>query len=597
MNDIFNKKKSNKIIACIVTLLLAVCFLPGGTAVLAASEQPEGEVVIIYTNDVHCAADGYSAVSAMKKEWQAAKGKNNVTLVDAGDAFQGEVIGTLSKGQYIVDIMNKTGYDVFAPGNHDFDYGVARLFELTAWLDATTVSSNFIDLKYGDTTFVPYAIIDYGFMKIAYVGVTTPESFTKSTPAYFQDASGNYIYGFSEDLSGEKLYKAVQSAVDAARSEGADNVIAVGHLGVEEQSTPWRSKDVIANTTGIDAFIDGHSHTVMEGELVKNKEGKETLLTQTGTKLENIGRMTVSADGSIKTELVAVEDYAGRDEEVQAFIEEIKSRYADDLAVLIGHTDFALITDDPETGERVIRQRETNLGNLCADAVRYVLGNGSGGPADAAILNGGGIRAGVEAGDITVGDVIAVHPFNNAGCVVEATGQQIVDALEMAARFSPEENGGFLHVSGMTYAIDPGIQSSVVTDDKESFVSIDGPRRVKDVTIGGEPIDLTKTYTLASHNYLLLNGGDGLNIFIDNKVLVEPVMLDNQILSAYIGEYLGGVVGDEYSNLYGQGRITIIGAQTGTDYTNLWIVVAVLIVLAAILTVVYLQKRKASKVK
>jgi len=597
MNDIFSKKQHNKIIASIVTLLLAVWFLPGGTAVLATSEQAAGEVVIIYTNDVHCAADGYSAVSAMKKEWQAAKGKNNVTLVDAGDAFQGEAIGTLSKGQYLVDIMNKTGYDVLAPGNHDFDYGVARLFELTAGLDAITVSSNFIDLKNDDTVFVPYTIMNYGFMKIAYVGVTTPESFTKSTPAYFQDASGNYIYSFSEDLSGEKLYRAVQGAVDAAIEEGADYVIAIGHLGVEEQSVPWRSSDVIANTAGINAFIDGHSHTVMEGQLVKNKDGKDTLLTQTGTKIENIGRMTVSADGSIKTELVAVEDYTGRDEEVQAFIEDIESRYADDLAVLIGYTDFALITDDPETGERVIRQRETNLGNLCADAIRYVLGNGSGGPADAAILNGGGIRAGIEAGDITMGDVIAVHPFNNAGCVVEATGQQIVDALEMAARFSPEENGGFLHVSGMTYAIDPGIQSSVTTDDKESYVSIDGPRRVKDVTIGGEPIDLSKTYTLASHSYLLLNGGDGLNIFMNNKVLVEPVMLDNQILSTYIGEYLGGVVGDEYSKPDGQGRITIIGAQAGTGYTNLWIAIAVLLVLAAIMIAVHLQKKKVSKVR
>ncbi len=151
-----------------------------------------------------------------------------------------------------------------------------------------------------------------------------------------------------------------------------------------------------------------------------------------------------------------------------------------------------------------------------------------------------------------------MHPFNNVCCVVEATGQEILDALEMASRVAPEENGGFLHVSGLSYAIDTAVAPTVVTDEKKNFVEVSGERRVKNVLVGGEPIDPEKIYTLASHNYMLLNGGDGINMFRDNEVVVQPVMLDNLVLITYIQDFLKGTVGTEYADPYGQGRIEIL---------------------------------------
>jgi len=556
--------------ASLLFSLLLVSSLLTGAPALAAATPPvaPGDIVIVYTNDVHCAVDqktdsagavttiGYAGVEAFKKDMQSAVGASDVTLVDAGDAMQGDAIGTLSKGQYLVDIMNQVGYDVFVPGNHEFDYGMARMQELMAELHAKVISSNFTDLLTGRSVYDPYTIIDYGSKKIAYVGITTPESFTKSTPAYFKNASGDYIYGFCEGNKGQDLYDNVQRSVDAARAAGADYVIAVGHLGVEGQSAPWRSTDVIAHTTGIDAFIDGHSHTVMEGEMIKNSSGQDVLLTQTGTQLQNIGQMVITPGGQISTSLIA--GYSKQDPDTLAFIANIESQYAGLLAQVIGKAGVDLVTDDPATGKRLVRSGETNLGDLCADAFRYVLGNGSGKPADIGLCNGGGIRAPIAKGDITYGDLIAVYPFNNVGCVIKATGQQILDALEMSARFAPDENGGFLQVSGMTYAIDPSIPSSVVTDAKGLFVSVSGARRVFDVKVGGVPIDPAKAYTVASQNYTLLENGDGYTMFDNDDIVVQPVILDNQILISYITDNLAGVVSSQYANPYGQGRIKFL---------------------------------------
>jgi 2',3'-cyclic-nucleotide 2'-phosphodiesterase (5'-nucleotidase family) len=580
------KRGAALLLSFAMVFTLATVPAPAETA-RAAGETPQSEsdVVIVYTNDVHCGAQqakdtggvvtniGYAGVAAYVNEAEDLVGAEHVTLVDAGDAVQGDAIGTLSRGQYLVDIMNFIGYDVFVPGNHEFDYGMARMAELMNGLNAEVVSSNFTDLANNKLVHKPYTVIDYGDTEIAYVGITTPESFTKSTPAYFQDAQGEYIYGFKEGGDGAELYAAVQGAVDAARAELAsdtysgarDIVIAVGHLGVDAQSAPWRSVDVIANTSGIDAFIDGHSHSVTESDRVKNKKSEDVLLTQTGTKLAHIGRMTISAeDGSVTAELVT--GYGGQDADALAYIDGIYAEFAADLAEKVGETRVALTTTDPATGARIVRSRETNLGDLAADAYRFVLGNGktgaAAGPADIAFVNGGGIRVNIDAGDISFGEVIAVHPFNNVGCVVEATGQEILDALETASRSAPNENGGFLQVSGLSYAIDTTVPSSVVTDDKGMFVSVAGARRVKDVKVGDAPIDAAKIYTLASHNYMLLDGGDGINMFRDNEIVVQPVILDNQILIRYIQEYLDGTVGEDYAAPYGAGRIRVLLAET-----------------------------------
>ena len=545
----------------LVSALLSVSLSLALAGPALAAEPGENDIVILHTNDVHCGIeDGltYAGVSAYAKEMEAQYGADRVTLVDAGDAVQGGPIGTLTQGEYLVDIMNQVGYDIFTPGNHEFDYQIPRLLELTELLDAQTISSNFVDLTTGESVFQPYTVLDYGDVQVGYVGITTPESFTKSTPAYFQDENGNYIYGFCEGNNGQDLYDNVQASVDAARADGADYVVAVAHLGIEETSAPWRSTDVIANTTGIDVMIDGHSHSTIDGQQVANEEGEMVLLNQTGTKLSAVGKIVIDPDtGDITAELVT--DYAGRDADTQAFVDGINAEFADVLNQVVAHSDVSLTTVDPTSGERIIRNLETNLGDLCADAYRTVL------EADVGLVNGGGIRADIPAGDVTYGQIINVHPYSNQATSVRATGPQLLDALEMGARNNPGENGGFLQVSGMTYTIDTTIPSGVVTDDKGNFVRVDGEYRVKDVTVNGEPLDVNKTYVVASHDYMLLDGGDGMVMFQGDEVVKDRVMPDNQVLIQYIRDSLGGSVGADYADPYGQGRITVLTEASAPD--------------------------------
>ncbi len=530
-------------------ILIIMLVFMNSTAAFAISTD---DIVVLYTNDVHCSVDegiGYAGLAAYQKDMEAIYGASDVTLVDLGDAVQGAAIGTLSKGELLVDIMNEVGYDVVTLGNHEFDYGMARALELMEMQNAEVVSCNFTDLMEAQLVYEPYAIIDYGNAQVAYVGITTPESFTKSTPAYFQDEQGNYIYGFCEDATGAALYQAVQEAVDAAVSEGADYVVALGHLGVDPDSAPWRSYDVIANTTGIDAFLDGHSHSVIPSEIVKNKIGREVVLSSTGTKLTAIGKLIIDANGDITTELVT--DYTEKDPSVAEFVQNIKDQFEDILKTVVARTDVELTVNDPKTGSRMVRTLETNLGDLCADAYRSEMGT------DIAFVNGGGVRASIPAGDITYEQIIAVHPFGNMATVVEATGQEILDALEMGARSAPNENGGFLQVSGLSYEIDATRKSNVVLDEKKNFVMVDGLYRVKNVMIGDAPLDLNKTYTLASHNYMLKSGGDGINMFMDNVILQDEVLIDNQVLINYILMELDGIVGETYADPYGSERITV----------------------------------------
>lgn len=521
----------------------------------------EGDIVVLYTNDVHCAVAqddenqvlGYAKVAALKEELEEAG--SEVILVDAGDAIQGEAIGTLSSGEYLVQIMDEVGYDIAVPGNHEFDYGMEQFLKLAEEADYDYISANFTDLTTGEPVFDAYEIEEEGGVKIAFVGVCTPKTITSSTPVYFQNDAGEYIYGFRQDEIGAALYDCVQSAVDAARAEGADYVIAVTHLGIEAECSPWMSTELIGNTNGIDVVLDGHSHSTIEGDLVKNKDGANVLMTSTGTKLSAIGKLTIAEDGALSSELVY--DYEGSDPEVEAFIAGIQAEFEETLNQVVAKTDVALVINEPSTLDkeekiRLVRNAETNLGDLCADAYRYVSG------ADVALVNGGGIRTDILAGDITYDDIISVHPFGNELCMVEATGQQILDALEMGARVTPEENGGFLQVSGLTYEIHTDMESTVKLDENGMFQGMLGDYRVQNVMIGDEPLDPDKTYTVASHNYMLKNAGDGINMFTECELLLEDIMLDNQVLITYITEGLGGVVGEEYAEPYGQGRIVAV---------------------------------------
>ncbi|MBM6938963.1 5'-nucleotidase C-terminal domain-containing protein [Pseudoflavonifractor phocaeensis] len=559
-------KQPNKALSLLLAAAMTV-----GLSVPALAAEEDGKIVILHTNDVHCGIDqaaddsgavtnlGYATVAAYKDKMEQTYGAENVTLVDAGDAIQGGPIGTLSKGSYIVDIMNQVGYDLAIPGNHEFDYGMDNFLTLAKeQAQYTYLCANLTDLE-GNPVLDAYKLVEYGDVTVGYVGIDTPESFTKSTPTYFQDAEGNYIYSFAQGNEGKDLYDAVQNAVDAAAKAGADYVVAIGHLGNEGSTDVWTSKSVIANTTGIDVFIDGHSHESYE-ETVKNADGEDVYLAQTGTKLASIGQVVIdTATGDITCSLVS--DFTEADAETADFIAKINDEFADVLQKVVAKTDVALTTLDPVTGERAVRSAETNLGDLCADAYRAMLG------ADIAFVNGGGIRADIAAGDITYEAIINVHPFGNEACLVETTGQDILDALEMGARLCPEENGGFLQVSGLTYTIDTTIPSSVVLNDESEFVKVDGAYRVKDVMVGGEPLDLNKTYTLASHNYMLKSGGDGFVMFKDDTLLQDSVMIDNAVLINYIVDKLDGVVGEAYANPTGDGRITVVTeAASGNWY-------------------------------
>ncbi len=535
--------------------------------------EPAGpkDIVILYTNDVHCGVTdgiGYVGVARVRAALEAA-GKE-VILVDNGDSVQGDVIGTLSKGEAIVELMNDVGYDVAVIGNHEFDYGMDQFKKNVSLAKFQYVCCNFIDIATGEPYLKPYTIIEKGGKKIAFVGIDTPEAFTKSTPKYFQDGEGNYIYSFCEGNNGQDLCDKVQATVDAARAEGADYVIALAHLGIDSQSEPWTASNVIENTTGIDVMLDGHSHTDFKRDIgqdsvmVKNKDGNEVLHSSTGTKLANVGILTIAGDAisaklldasamKFMDEIGLLADDGGVGEIVKAAL----AKNEELVNTVVAHTDVDLVIKDPVSGERIVRNQETNLGDLCADAYRAM------GETDIAFVNGGGVRDTIPAGDVTYGQIIKVHPFGNALCTVEVTGQEVLDALEMSVSSMPGESGGFLHVSGLKFTVDMNVDSTVVKDEKKMFVEVAGDRRVKDVEVLQEdgtyaPIDPNKTYTLASHNYMLKDMGDGYTMFADNHYLSEDVMLDNQVLINYIVEKLGGTVGSDYADPYGQGRITII---------------------------------------
>lgn len=553
------RKLRKSCVGICLALALALTLL-GGCAAPARGE----DIVILYTDDVHGAVDtdiGYAGLAAYRQQLE--EKTPYVTLVDCGDALQGDTLGAVSQGEYLVELMNLVGYDFAVLGNHEFDYGMEQLKTLLEQADAQYLGCNIRYTGSGESAvsaLKPYEIVDYGGVQVAFLGISTPESIAKSTPAYFMDDAGQYLYDFYGG-SGEELYGQVQSTVEKCREEGADYVVALAHLGDDETSAPFRSTDVIAATTGIDVVLDGHSHSVIPCDVVKNKDGEDVLLSSTGTGLINIGQLVITAGGNLTVGLIGT--YPEADEAIAASIHTLQGQYEEALAQVIGHTEVTLTTE--EEGIRLIRNRETNLGDFCADAYRAVAG------ADIALVNGGGIRADLNAGDVTYGDILAVHPYGNTLCVVEATGQEILDALEMGSRATLAEtgdgesaigeSGGFLQVSGLRYTIDTSVESTVEVDEAGMFVSCGEERRVRDVQVLQEdgsyaPIDAAETYTVASHSYLIKEGGDGLNMFWDNTLTIDGGMMDYEILITYLEDILGGTIGEEYATP--QGRINVV---------------------------------------
>ncbi len=543
-------------------LLALVMVMALGATVGAEGAERTGDVVILFTSDIHCGIDegfGYAGLQAIR-EYLTAQG-NEVLLVDNGDNIQGEPIGTMSQGEICLDLMNAMKYDVAIPGNHEFDYGMEQFLKLAEKANFPYISCNFN--KDGELVFEPFVIKEAGGAKIAFVGVTTPQTLTSSTPRYFQDENGKFVYGFQQDETGEGVYNAVQNAVDAAREAGADYVVVMGHMGNEASATPWTYADVISHTSGIDVFLDGHSHDT-EQVAMKDKDGRQVLRSACGTKLSGIGWCRIAADGKVTAGLytwnngASVPAMLGVKNTMSEAVSKAMDKLNKQLKLVVAKTAVNLTINDPtevdENGKpiRMIRRAETNLGDLCADA--YLDQSG----ADIAFVNGGGIRVDIPAGDITLNDILKVHPFGNEMCVIEVTGQQILDALEWGARAVPSENGGFLQVAGLTYEIHSYIESTCTKDENGLFTGVKGERRVQNVLVGGKPIDPKATYTLASHNYMLLNQGDGFSMFAGAKVLQNCVKLDNQVLIDYITQTLGGTVGEEYDDPLGQGRITFV---------------------------------------
>ncbi len=509
------------------------------------------DIVVLFTSDVHSSVNSgwtYSGIDVIRKEL-IAKG-HNVILVDNGDSIQGEALATMTTGSANIELVNALGYDIATIGNHEFDYGMDRFMELVEMADFPYISSNFN--KSGELVFDPYIIKDIDNTRIAFVGITTPWTLSTSTPAYFMDKDGNYIYGFMQSEDGKDFYAAVQKAVDEARAEGADSVIAMAHLGNEADCSPYTYADVIENTTGIDVLIDGHSHD-RDQVTMKNKAGEEVLRSACGNKLEAIGYVRITAEGKFSTGLYKWDnddnavDVLGLESVMNEAYKEARLNLDAALAEVVATSKVDLLTKDPVTDVRIVRNEETAIGGLCADAYRYISG------ADIALVNGGGIRADIRKGDITREDILKIHPFGNMLCVCEATGQEILDALEFSVHSWPGEFGGWLCPSGIRYEVHIFIDSSVETDVNGMFVGVNGEYRVKNVYIGDEQLDLSKTYTVASHNYKLQNMGDGYSMFADNVFTQDCVMLDNQVLIKYITEGLGEVIGQEYAEP--QGRI------------------------------------------
>ena len=561
------KKKAGKLLSLVLSAaMLCTLVLPASAAEETGNEDG---VVVLYTNDVHTYIDNnvgegnetgltYSKVAALKDSY------DNALLVDAGDHIQGTAYGGLDKGETIIKLMNAAGYDAATLGNHEFDYGMEGCMQAIEWAQFSYLSCNFYHEKdgvAGDPVLDSYKVFEVDGVKVAFVGVTTPESFTKSTPAYFQDENGNYIYGIAGGEDGSALYAAVQTAIDAASKE-ADYVIGLGHLGDDPSSKPWTSEEVIANTTGLDAFIDGHSHSTVESKEVADKNGDAVVLTQTGSYLDAVGKMTIAADGTITTELLSGEDLADLtpDADVKAIEDAWVSQVDTQLGEVIGHISDTLDNYDAD-GNRLVRNQETNTGDFAADALYYLFDNMDL-DVDVAIMNGGGVRNTAITGDISYLTCKQIHTFGNVACLQTVTGQQILDALEWGAKDVPAENGGFLHVSGLKYTINTAIPSTVQQDDKGVWTGgPTGEYRVRDVQVLNnetgeyEPLDLNAKYNLAGYNYTLRDLGDGFAMFDGAVNVLDYVMEDYMVLANYVQSFKDGEVTG-----YAQpaGRITIV---------------------------------------
>ena len=530
---------------CLLCILLAGCedSCNGG----GSPDRPDKPVIIVFENDVHCSVDGYARLASVRSGQYALT--PYVTTVSCGDFVQGGVVGSVTRGEAIAGIMNRVGYDVVALGNHEFDYGMDRLRELDRQLEAEIVCANFRDLRTGSLVFPPYRMMSYGDVDIAFVGLTTTT--TNVAGPTFRDERDSIIYTFSPR---DELYSYAQRAVDQARRDGADYVVALMHLGdADWQEEHPSSVSVIANTTGIDVALDGHDHHVINDSIVLNRDGEPVLLASTGTELQYAGVLVLNKEGDFSSYLVKLDNIQA-DSEIQSFVDEIKEETMTSGDRVVGTNAQPLSIYDGE-GNRLVRLQETAIGNFCTDAFRLMAGT------DIALLNGGGLRNDLPQGDVTYNDLLNLMPFANAMCTGSLTGQQLLDALEVGVRLLPEENGSFMQVSGLRMEVDTTLASPVVLDEHGLFVHAgNAPRRVSNVQvlnrISGkyEPVDTERTYTVATFNYILTDMGcDGCLRYA--TTISADLGRDTDVLATYIGTHLGGEIRETDAKI--EGRIVI----------------------------------------
>ena len=534
--------------------------------VALAGCQRKQPIVILYENDAHCAVEGYARLAGQRDAER--QHTPYVAVVSSGDFAQGNTVGSLTKGEAIVRIMNAVGYDYLTIGNHEFDYTVPQMQHLSELLTAKTLCCNFSryeqdnddkdDDRDDDDLYPAYEVKDFGGTKVGFIGVATPSTFRSSTPTYFIDDNGNLLYNFHQT----DTYECVQEAVNDAREEGAEIIIVLSHLGDDPEVA--YSRGLIAATHGIDVVLDGHAHHVINERLV-NDRGDSVTLTSTGTKFAYIGRLTIDTDNRVTTELLPISDCHRVNQAVQDTVLAIQQELEARVNAPVGTTTFSLADRDNQDN-RLVRKQETNLGDFMADVARYTTG------ANIGVCNGGGLRAGLYNETITFGNIVSIWPFNNTMRVVECTGQQLLDAFEVSAANLPRENGDFMHVSGLRYTINPHVPTSVIWDDNRMFNGVGKTRRIAKMEVfmlaGGESdklpyeqrgtwqqVNPNAVYTIGGQSYIIAcSGASGM--FAKMRLLPvegEPVN-DVDAVCAYI-QAMGGTINDVYRRP--QGRITI----------------------------------------
>ena len=535
-----------------------------------------GSIVIIGTNDVHGSFEnpvaklGYAALADYVADQREYFGDGRVTLVDSGDIVQGNPTASLTDGELPARAVAACGYDVIVPGNHEFDYGIERLCELAATEGAAYTCCNLTDAD-GACVFEPYHVVEYPLgaglsddaVRVAYVGVTTPT--TRGSSATFKNEAGEFIYDFAIDETGEKLYAAVQAAVDDARNIGqADYVVLLAHLGQSWSPQIWRSDTLIANTSGIDAVIDAHTHQ-MYAQSEPNKDGQSIPIVQAGSKFLGFSRLVIDLDARNTTASVVatgvtagiVDSWGGVDEEVAEVVDGLDAQ-VDQMAgdeVGTSEVDLVALTAD---GSQATWLGETNLGDLVADAILDAAAR-AGVTCDVALYDGFGICADIPSGAVTRRNVLDALACNRKVYALEVSGQHLLNVLEVACALLPEPEARLLQVSdGFTYTVRTDIPSPLVVSPASiKFDHIEGERRVVEASLNGQAIEPDGRYTIAMPKGMLVSGGWSMPV-PENAEAATLVGVDNECLLSYVQGTLGGTIGDRYGNAAGAGRIIIV---------------------------------------